>query len=361
MTIKIGFYSHTIDFAGTWRSHERIVQELENDSRFKTYILYCENIKNDRLETCRRLLPNTIFVPFTRSLNKTGPEQGYTPFETNFKEVCSTLGLDILHFARTGYYEWPFNDRHATLQIETNIFGADDHSSFLDRSIAISTCVQKLKQKPSDILIPNPIPSRSANFDSVESLRKEYRFAESDIVWGRLGRSANFHPIGLIAFKETQKVVPNLKYLIVGGCEQAKAFVANNNLQGVVFVEPTNDDDWIERFHKTINVFAHYRSDGETHGTAIAQALMYDIPVVSHYAQFNAQVETIGPGGLCAQNVEEYINAIKQLSLIPESKRRSIGTKGRVYTEERSGQEKIGKLIAETYIDWLQIQRSNKH
>lgn len=351
--IKIGFYSHTIDFAGTWRSHERIIQELEKDPRFKTYILYCENIKNDRLETCQKLLTNTTFVPFSRSLNKTGPEQGYTPLETNFKEVCSGLGLDILHFARTGYYEWPFNDRHAPLQVETNIFGADDNSPFLDRSIAISTAIKKIKKLQPDILVPNPIPPRSAEYELLKSLREEYGFLETDVVWGRMGRPANFHPIGLIAFKEVQKVVPNLKYLIVGGCEQAKVFVANNNLQGVVFAEPTNDDEWIERFHKTINVFAHYRFDGETHGTAIAQALMYDVPVVSHYAPFNAQAETIGPGGFCAQSVEEYTNTIRQLSLMPDSKRRSIGTKGRIYTEERSGQEKVGKVLAEKYVEWL--------
>lgn len=351
--IKIGFYSHTIDFAGTWRSHERIIQELEKDPRFKTYILYCENIKNDRLETCQKLLANTTFIPFSRSLNKTGPEQGYTPLETNFKEVCSGLGLDILHFARTGYYEWPFNDRHAKLQVETNIFGADDNSPFLDRSIAISTAVKSIKKLQPDILVPNPIPPRSTEYESLESLRKEYGFSETDIVWGRLGRPANFHPIGLVAFKEVQKTVPNVKYMIVGGCEQTKAFVANNNLQGVVFIPPTNDDGWIERFHKTINIFAHYRSDGETHGTAIAQALIYDIPVVSHLAGLNGQIETIGPGGICAQTSEEYINAIRQLSLVPENKRRSIGTKGRIYTEERSGQEKVGKVLAEKYVEWL--------
>ena len=59
MTIQIGFYSHTIDFAGTWRSHERVAQEIEKDSRFKTYIFYCENIKNDRLEVCQKILQNT--------------------------------------------------------------------------------------------------------------------------------------------------------------------------------------------------------------------------------------------------------------------------------------------------------------
>ena len=108
--------------------------------------------------------------------------------------------------------------------------------------------LQTIKKRKSDVLIPNPIPACSPEYSSIQSLREEYGFSETDIVWGRMGRPANFHPIGLMAFKEAQKLVPNLKYIIVGGCEQAKSFVANNNLQGVVFVEPTNDDKWIERF-----------------------------------------------------------------------------------------------------------------
>lgn len=353
MTIKIGFYSHTIDFAGTWRSHERIIQELEKDSRFKTYILYCENVVNNRLDICREILANTTFVPFTRSMQKTGPEQGYTPIETNFKEVCQKLELDVLHFARTGYFEWPFNDRHAKLQVETNIFGQDDISPFLDRSIAIATVLTQIKKKPADALIPNPIPFKSKDYDSLEDLRTEYGFERDDIVLGRIGRPANFHPVALTAFAAVKKTVPNLKYLIVGGCDTAKAFVQQNNIKDVVFVPATNNDEWIERFHKTIDVFAHYRSDGEIHSTALAQSLMYDVPVITHIAGLNGQVESIGPGGFCANSVEEYTNVLKQFALMPAAKRKSIANKGRIYTEQRSAQDKIGKILAEKYIEWL--------
>lgn len=351
--LRVGFYSHTVDFAGTWRSHERLAQEVSNNDGFKTFVLYCENIENNRLAEARLALPKTTFVPFARSLEKTGFETGYTPRSTNFSEVARSLNLDVLHFARTGYYEWPFTERLAKLQVETNIFGCDDTSPFLDKSIAIASVLTQIKKRPADAVIPNPIPGRSPDYDSLSDLRQELGYSTGDVVLGRIGRPANFHPAALESFAALSKSQKNLRYLIVGGCEEAKRFVSSRGLDSVVtFVPPTNDDVWIERFHKTVDVFAHYRSDGEIHSTAIAQAMMYDIPVVTHRAGLNGQIETVGPGGYCATNEDDYLGALRGLTLCSPERRKMIGTKGRRYTEDRSEQKLVGGLVASKYLDW---------
>lgn len=349
--IKIAFYSHEIDFAGTWRSHERIIEELQNYDEFKTYVLYSPDVNNNRLDICRRILNKTEFIPFNRSKEKTGPNQGWTPIETNFSEVCSKLDLDILHFARSGYFEWPFNGRNAKLQIETNIFGYDDNSPYLDRSISIAHVVQNLKKNKSDIIIPNPIPSETKQYEILVDMRDDFGFLKSDIILGRIGRAANFNPIALNGYKIAKSKFPNLKYLIISPCDDTINFVKSNDIKDVFYIDPTNDDGIIERFHKTIDIFAHYRSDGEIHSTAIGQALIYGIPVISHYAGLNGQSETIGPGGFCVSNETEYSDAIIKLIDIGERKR--IGELGKKFTEEISEQKKIVLLLSNKYKEWL--------
>jgi len=349
--IKIAFYSHEIDFAGTWRSHERIIEELQNYDEFKTYVLYSPDVTNNRLDICKKILNKTEFIPFNRSKQKTGPNEGWTPIETNFSEVCLKLDLDILHFARSGYFEWPFNNRNAKLQIETNIFGYDDNSPYLDRSIAIANVIQNLKKKKSDIIIPNPIPSETNQYESLIDMRDDFGFLKSDIILGRIGRAANFNPIALNGYAIAKSKFPNLKYLIISPCDDTINFVNSNNIKDVFYINPTNDDTIIERFHKTIDIFAHYRSDGEIHSTAIAQAMIYGIPVISHYAGLNGQVETIGLGGFCVSNPNEYAEAIVKLTDIDERNR--IGELGKNFTKERSEQKNIGLILSKKYKEWL--------
>jgi hypothetical protein len=35
--MRIGLYSHNIDFAGTWRSHERIAEILQHNDEYEIY------------------------------------------------------------------------------------------------------------------------------------------------------------------------------------------------------------------------------------------------------------------------------------------------------------------------------------
>jgi glycosyltransferase involved in cell wall biosynthesis len=75
-------------------------------------------------------------------------------------------------------------------------------------------------------------------------------------------------------------------------------------------LETTNDDYFIHKFYNTIDLFLHYRKDGECHSTAISQALSYGVPVISHYAGQNGQSETIRDGGFVVNNESEYLDRI---------------------------------------------------
>lgn len=307
--IKILFYSHTIDFAGTWRSHERILLNLDK-KLFDPYVFYNPNQDNNRLEFIIDNLGLDKTIPFQASIDKLGSDKGYPYRESNFNVIAKSMNFDIIHFARSGYYEWPFIERLSPIQIETNIFGGRDTSSNLDYSVAICNRISQLRNG-SDEVIYNPIPLPIENSDT---LKEELNIPDDYFVFGRIGRKAHFYPISYIVLKKLKDLGYKFKYIIIGACENAMNAIKYFGLQDdCIVVETTNDDFFIHKFYNTIDVFLHYRNDGECHSTAIAQSLIYGKPVISHFAGYNGQSETIDKGGRVCQNEQEYLSFLLEL------------------------------------------------
>ena len=278
MKIKIVFYSHTIDYAGTWRSHEQILLNL-NKNIFQPYVLYNQNISHNRLNFVIENLGKEYVIPFSASTEKTGPDMGYSFTSTNFEEKLLEINPDIIHFARSGYYEWPFTKRLSPVQIETNIY--------------------------------NPIPKPINNN---ENLKKELNISENTFVLGRIGRPDNFTPISIECAKIMKESKIDFKYIIIGACDLIKNKIKELNLENFfILLDTTNDDNLIHKFYNTIDVFAHYRSDGETFGVSIAQSMTYGKPVVSHVAGSNGQSEIIGDSGFVVKNSMEYFLSVLKL------------------------------------------------
>jgi glycosyltransferase involved in cell wall biosynthesis len=344
--IKICFYSHTIDYAGTWRSHEKIFENI-NREIFDPYIMYWDECKyNNRLEILKNKFGSDRFIPFKRSVDKTGPELGYTPKNNNFKEVAQLHKFDIIHFARSGYYEFPFNERICPLQIETNIFGAIDNSPFIDKSISISKVVANHK---TTVIIPNPI-SIPKNISKDFSIRNNLGISEKDIVLGRVGRPDNFDPIALQAYKLLN--ADNIHYFIVSPCEKTKKFIKDEQIKNIYYFDPTNDDNFLDLFHRNIDIFAHYRSDGEVHSIAISSAMSYALPIVSHYAGYNGQKSTIDNGGFVANNYNEYYKYLHMLSN-NSSLRNNLGKNSRQFIIDNFEEKKIVDQIQKKYMEWI--------
>ena len=336
--IKILFYSHTIDYAGTWRSHERILLNLNKDL-FDPYVFYNPNQDNNRLDFLKTKLDNSKIIPFYASRDKTGPNEGYSYLESDFSELVEEIGFDIIHFARSGYFEWPFNKRISPIQIETNIFGFRDNSEFLDCSVSISEKVKSVRNG-SDYVIYNPIPPQILDDDNLKS---ELNIGNDEIVFGRIGRKDNFHNISFESLKILKDLGLKFKFIIIGACDNTKKYIKNLDLNDeCIIIEVTNDDNFIHKFNNTIDIFLHYRNDGETFGTAIAQSMMYGKPVVSHFAGYNAQSEIIKDGGFVCNNTDEYTNKILMLyndknfynEISLKAKKRALDFEERKITEE---------------------------
>ena len=73
------------------------------------------------MEYVKNILGDEFVIPFSATTEKTNSSLGYKPFSTNFDDIIKKISPDIIHFARSGYYEWPFDKRVCPIQIETNI------------------------------------------------------------------------------------------------------------------------------------------------------------------------------------------------------------------------------------------------
>ena len=59
----------------------------------------------------------------------------------------------------------------------------------------------------------------------------------------------------------------------------------------------TGDDNVIHSLLNSLDVYTHGRSDGETFGLVLTEAMFHGLPLISHSAQNNAQKEVIGNAG----------------------------------------------------------------
>jgi glycosyltransferase involved in cell wall biosynthesis len=336
-------------FGGGWRKQEWTIRYLDR-TKFTPYVFYNMNEPNPRLSDVEKLGCN--LVPYNAS-GTGAPGSGYEPKETNFNEIIKTTPIDIIHFARSGYYEWPFVSRLAKLQIETNIFGFKDSSGYLDRSIVLTNYL-KNRRGFADAIIPNPIPDPDL---SCGDLRKSLGISDDTFVLGRIGDPAdlNFAPIALQAYGRLCKRY-DVCFLIFAPSKQISRYKYKN-----IFTVPFSTSDLlINQFYNTIDLFLHYRKLGETFCTTIAQAMSYGVPSVSHtvperhnnYYASNGHVETMGDTGFVASNVDEYQGHVEQLindrNLLLE-----LGLKAYEKWQNEYRASVVAKKIEQCYLDWL--------
>lgn len=136
------------------------------------------------------------------------------------------------------------------------------------------------------------------------------------VTFGRSGRGddAIFDPISIDAFARLERTYGDLvRYVYVNPPPRAVAYTEAKGVRGIEFRGWLSEEE-LRAFYNSIDVFAHARSDGETLGVAVAEALLAQNPVITHVSAFNNEHHAFlkEPYGRIASfgSVDEYHDAM---------------------------------------------------
>jgi glycosyltransferase involved in cell wall biosynthesis len=149
---------------------------------------------------------------------------------------------------------------------------------------------------------------------------------------------------------------PNTYFLNIGASDNFKK--SARNLTKVYCLPPTSDESLIDEFLKSLDIFLHYRREGETFGLNIAEAMHRGIPVVSHRSDIdNAQVELLtkhGVSGILASSatLEHYFLAIETL-IADRGLRYTLGINGQTSARSCFNAQRLTDKLESIYLNAL--------
>ncbi len=273
------------------------------------------------------------------------------------EDVAEQFGPDIAHVHRAG---WPQPETLRPLRaafrpdperpalrlpriIETNVFGRRDDSPsgrLIDITLFVShfcaeryATVEKVEAAaPRFRVLYNPVDT-----DLFEKLTPEPALRDyGRPVFGRISRAdpGKWSTLALESLLYVRKKIPHFIFLVIGGTDEARAFVEKHGLgRNVRFLPPVVSDAEVAAFFNALSFLAHANDTGESFGLAIAEAMAAGLPVITHPCpglRDNAQLELVSDGetGLVAEGAEAYGRAIIRLLRDPRLCR-ALGAAGR--------------------------------
>ncbi|HSA06017.1 MAG TPA: glycosyltransferase [Candidatus Gastranaerophilales bacterium] len=238
--------------------------------------------------------------------------------ETNFFDVFK--GADLIQTGRCGHFEEPFCSIKNIPIVDSYhyVVGVDNQYN-TSRVMHISEfSKRKWIEMGGDesriVMVSHPMIIPKTEFINY---RQELGL-ENKFVFGFHQRNddAIFSDIPLKAYKEVEN--DNNAFVLLGGGEAYKKQASELGLKNIYFLPHTGDVNKIHSFLQIIDVYAHGRKDGELNSTAIAEAMYYGKPIVSHYSDsFNGHVECIGNAGWVEQDYLQYAFKLHELEIDP--------------------------------------------
>lgn len=258
--------------------------------------------------------------------------------DTNFWNIFNSKKYDLIISARAGHLEFPFCHIHTIPEVcFVTLAGMAEEKTNVKKYIHISKFQEQSwinaggdKSKSEIIyLFTDHKPEPGDNFRNEFNLNNKFIFGMH-----QRNNDEIFSYIPLNAYREIEN--NDTAFIIMGGSNRYKEQAKKLNLKNVFFIEHSSNKILLNKFLRTLNVYAHGRADGETYGQAIAEGMSYGLPIISHNAPNMGHIETIGDGGIICPNIIEYIEEMKKLQCDKNYyTQRSINSKNR-FTNELS-------------------------
>lgn len=241
-----------------------------------------------------------------------------------FEKCLTDAAPDIVHFNR-GNWEAFYDQACSVIPedmaiVETNIFGVEPSTKYLNRLARVYFVSKWLLDKSSrwgsekGRVLFNPIKTPASN----SSLRSELSIPAGAFVLGRISRP-DMVDDDLIIRVYRQISSANVYLLILAGSTVMESLSKAD--KKIICLPPTSSEEYLSRFYNTLDVLLHHRTEGETFGMNIAEAMIHGKPVISHTSKVdNAQLELLddaedGAVGYVSykDSAGEYAGYIRQL------------------------------------------------
>jgi glycosyltransferase involved in cell wall biosynthesis len=321
------FYVYGLAYGGTSSMMQIFAKHLNKD-KYDAFLMYSKQVDTSTgmsLPTDTRLqyiLDGKVFpIPFDyESVGKTHPYyiKGMSP---NFFKILKDFDIDLLVAAGAGHAEFPFSVVSNIPIMILNVFGMPN----LQKNVTYHLCIsQEVADKLSPIVprekvkvtyVPTdgPLEMREQGM----AIRRSLNIKNEEIVFGRIGRNTDgiFDPIGILAFEKVVAKFPNIHYLIVGAAPALTKIINKHKIPNVHFLPEigTKEDLWA--FYYALDVYAHFRHDGESFGLNLVEAMYAGLPVVSHRSSiWNAHLEYLDPSFSFVadlDNLDQYTQALE--------------------------------------------------
>jgi glycosyltransferase involved in cell wall biosynthesis len=281
---------------------------------------------------------------------------------TNFWSLFKEEDYDIIQTGRAGHPEYPFTEIKKTPIIDIiTLPGMADKNPLIKKSIHISQWQADSWVRAggnSSLIEIVPICSEVPEIDKASSFREKLGISKTDFVYGMHQRADDgiMSPVPLQAYGKIEN--EDTHFVLMGGGDKYQKQAQELGLKNFHHISHSGDEKDQNDFLETLDVFAHGRSDGETMGLAIAEAMYHGLPVISHVAPAMGHKETIGNAGNVVETEGDYIAEMLRLKNSPEYREElSVNAKKR-YNEYLSLETNINK-IERIYREVLEKERLN--
>lgn len=225
---------------------------------------------------------------------------------TDFWEVFKEADFDLIQTGRGGYLEYPFTHIKKTPIVDSiHLSAGADNQYNIARVMHICNWnaekwIKSGGDKSRVVLISHPM---SIDNSRSKSLRVDYNLDSKTMIYGFHQRDADsiFSPIPLAAYKQIE--TPHTHFMLLGGSSLYRQQAKDLAIKNISFIDHSANPDLIYSFLMTLNVYTHGRKDGEVNSTAMAEALYFGLPIVSHRSSVNnGHVECIDEAGVVVED-----------------------------------------------------------
>ena len=282
--------------------------------------------------------------------------------ETDFWDVYKG-GYDIIQLGRSGYPDDIIAGIKDTPIVDSVHWVAGVCNSYnVSRVMHISKFSRDMwihkggdSKRVEMISLPLFLPS----FEYTD-IRRSLGLEPNRFLFGfhQANRDEIFSEIPLKAYKEIED--DTNAFVICNGSKKYREQAKELGIKNIYFYDYLKDDNEFYSVIKSLNVYAHGRLDGELNSAAIAEAISFGLPVVTHPSDaFNGHLEIVTDNGFVAKDYKEYAAHMKKLQDDKELWQKCSDASYRIFHEKYDFGVQMGRII-EIYDNVLNNPYPNK-